>query len=396
MNNSVLSKKLKWYNDSTRSFQERLEKGSSHSKKALRNSGLATLIPLAAIGLYPSMSTAQCFTSTPGGGQYLNLDSSGGPEVFVGPASYFTASSVIAIGLASSIQPIFSCIPSATNCIYPAAVNFANPYTDIFFGASFAILNAPNLATTGGATAPINNFSVPGSGTMVWAITSMSAIVSTFSLQLSITSSGAVSFTGFNGGPISACAVLPVELTTFELKNIDNRYVGLEWSTNTEVNNAGFEVQRSIDGEHYYKIGWVDGRGNTTEAANYAFVDQTVRSNVNYYYRLKQLDYNGKEEYSDSHTIKLQSESFVKTLQIYPNPSSGNSELVVEIQSTTSESSKIELFNQLGQKVREMDVNLIGGFNQLSVDVADLKNGNYFAKIKVDGEQLYKKIILTD
>ncbi len=90
--------------------------------------------------------------------------------------------------------------------------------------------------------------------------------------------------------------VIPVELTSFAAVT-DNRNVTLNWSTATELNNSGFQIERS-SGSEFQSVGFIAGHGTTTEVQNYSFVDQNVVAGK-YSYRLKQIDFNGEFEYSD-------------------------------------------------------------------------------------------------
>jgi len=95
---------------------------------------------------------------------------------------------------------------------------------------------------------------------------------------------------------------LPVELLYISGKNLD-RFNLLEWQTASETNNYGFEVQRSNDGIDFAKIGFVKGAGNATTVNTYEFTDSNIQSPV-YYYRLRQLDFDGNEKLSQTIIIR--------------------------------------------------------------------------------------------
>ncbi len=84
-----------------------------------------------------------------------------------------------------------------------------------------------------------------------------------------------------------ANTVLPVELIVLQANAIDDSYIEVYWATGSEVNNAGFELQRSLDGITFEPIAWIDGNGTTSNAHDYLFNDISVEHNVIYYYRLK-------------------------------------------------------------------------------------------------------------
>jgi len=100
-------------------------------------------------------------------------------------------------------------------------------------------------------------------------------------------------FTGFTGG---TCASLPVELVSFTAQNKKGR-IALAWATATEINNEGFEIERSTDGLQFETIAFVPGHGTTTAYHQYTYQDAQYPIGP-VFYRLKQLDYDGAYEYS--------------------------------------------------------------------------------------------------
>src|SRR5690606_823002 len=91
-------------------------------------------------------------------------------------------------------------------------------------------------------------------------------------------------------------SIIPVELTAFNA-SVNINEVVLDWTTATELNNLGFEIQRkSVEGE-FETIGFVSGKGTTTEVNNYSFTDSKVDAG-NYSYRLMQKDFDGTFAYS--------------------------------------------------------------------------------------------------
>lgn len=100
--------------------------------------------------------------------------------------------------------------------------------------------------------------------------------------------------------------LLPVEYSDFRVDyNHIDKTVNLNWTTLTEIENAGFEIQRSVDGINYEVVGWVDGNGNSTVENRYYFPDVVENAGV-YYYQLNQIDFNGDSELSKSVPVKIQ------------------------------------------------------------------------------------------
>ena len=113
-------------------------------------------------------------------------------------------------------------------------------------------------------------------------------------------------------------SVLPVELSSFT-SNINNRDVTLNWSTSSEVNNSGFDIERSSNGT-WSKVGNVTGNGTSTVGHNYSYTDRNLASG-NYSYRLKQVDYNGNFEYHNlSNEVIVGVPVNYDLSQNYPNP----------------------------------------------------------------------------
>lgn len=119
---------------------------------------------------------------------------------------------------------------------------------------------------------------------------------------------------------VSATAPLPVELISFTAIPHKNS-VQLNWQTATEVNNYGFQVQRKNEnGKRWNDIGFVPGHGNSNFPIDYSFVDKNPLGGTSFYYRLKQIDINGKFEYSDALLVKLNVPDKAELMQNSPNP----------------------------------------------------------------------------
>lgn len=114
---------------------------------------------------------------------------------------------------------------------------------------------------------------------------------------------------------------VPVELVSFEATYADGQVI-LQWTTATESNNFGFEIERSHGRETFKKIGFVEGTGTTTVPKTYMFVDRDIRNGL-YSYRLKQVDFDGAFNYSPELEVVVKPPSSYRLEQNYPNPFSG-------------------------------------------------------------------------
>ncbi len=185
---------------------------------------------------------------------------------------------------------------------------------------------------------------------------------------------------GLTGLVINATAApLPVKLISFNV-NHHNENVLLTWATSSEFNNKGFEVERSFDGKNFTAIGFVKGAGNANRMINYTFTDN---NNQTAYYRLKQVDFDGKFDYSKTLILnKIENLS----LELSPNPFGNNLTLVSSKQIT-----KIEIIDMTG-KVKLVE--LINS-NKAEINTSELNNGVYFIRIN-NGETIVTKRIVKN
>lgn len=115
---------------------------------------------------------------------------------------------------------------------------------------------------------------------------------------------------------------LPVTFISFTGSLYENQQIAyLEWSTASEQNNQGFYVEKSIDGDAFTEIGFVNGNGTTKEVQEYTYLDQDPETSS--YYRLRQVDYDGQYAYSDLIYVSLVPSLSYDPVSIYPNPSYG-------------------------------------------------------------------------
>lgn len=177
---------------------------------------------------------------------------------------------------------------------------------------------------------------------------------------------------------------VPVELTSFTGTFVGND-IQLKWSTSTELNNRGFEVQRNINNAGFATIAFVEGKGTTTEKQQYSFVDYSVQSRVNYSYRLKQIDYNGTYEYSSvinlGFTLPLE---FVLE-QNYPNPFNPTTNILytVPVKSDVT----LEVYNLLGQKIVTLvNEKVEAGKHTAQFNATSMSSGIYLFKLTAIGE----------
>ena len=162
--------------------------------------------------------------------------------------------------------------------------------------------------------------------------------------------------------------VLPVELLYFYAEK-QNENVLLNWETATEINNNYFDVEWSINGIDFQKIGQVQGAGTSYSIHLYDFLHTSPAQGLNYY-RLKQVDFDGKFEYSRVLNIDYQLKDI--DYRIFPNPASD----YITIENALADE-VVQIFSSNGQLVKSIQIPNI----QCQIPVHDLPKGTYFIKI---------------
>jgi hypothetical protein len=186
--------------------------------------------------------------------------------------------------------------------------------------------------------------------------------------------------------------VVPVELTSFTASTNELGQVVLNWQTATETNNRMFEVERKDVNGEYTTVGYVNGAGTTTEKQSYSFVDKNV-NNGNYTYRLKQLDFNGRFEYSNEVEVTVTGPKTFNLAQNYPNPFNPTT----NISFTVPEAGKVKLavYNLIGQEVAVLVNGVVTeGSHEVEFNAKSLPSGTYFYKLQSDNSVSIKKMLL--
>jgi len=189
------------------------------------------------------------------------------------------------------------------------------------------------------------------------------------------------------------CSVLPVELTSFSAIFMNN-VAQLNWETATEVNNYGFEIQRSANELEWAKVGFVNGHGNSNSPKYYSFSDNNVIKSGKYFYRLKQMDIDGQFEYSDVVNVSFDMpDKEYKLNQNYPNPFNPSTTISYSLPEQTFVS--IIVYNTFGEEVdRLVSDNKEAGIHSVTFNASKLASGMYYYKIETENYVATKKLLL--
>lgn len=198
-------------------------------------------------------------------------------------------------------------------------------------------------------------------------------------------------------------APLPVEFSTFTA-TFNNKFVNLNWITQTEVNNYGFEVERfskSLNND-WQKIGFVQGNGNSNSINRYSFVDKNPPVNK-LMYRLKQIDNDGGFSYSGVVEVDFESPNKFELKQNYPNPFALKSDLTPNGNTSTRLTYsipidgfvKLTLYNIVGQEIMILE-NGFKNAGSYSMDFKPfgLQSGVFFCSLESNGSKQIIKMIL--
>lgn len=188
-------------------------------------------------------------------------------------------------------------------------------------------------------------------------------------------------------------SALPVELISF-IASENKGSVVLNWQTATEVNNYGFNVERRVQKEEWKQIAFVNGHGNSNSPKNYSFTDLSLISGK-VQYRLKQIDFDGKYEYSDIVEVDLEAPANFALNQNHPNPF--NPETTISYQLPSASHVSLKVYDALGREVATLvdEFKQAGNYNsKFSTQNSKLSSGVYFYKLSAGSFSQTQKMLL--
>jgi hypothetical protein len=190
-----------------------------------------------------------------------------------------------------------------------------------------------------------------------------------------------------------ATNIVPVELYSFS-SSVEGNTVNLSWLTATELNNRGFEIERSFNKSNWSTIGFKEGKGTTSEPQQYSYSDNlsgVVSSRL--YYRLKQIDFDGNFEYSN--IIEVEIAPLVFSLsQNYPNPFNPSTKINYSI--PQSSNVVIKVFDILGNEVATLvNEQKPAGSYEIEFNATNFPSGVYCYQLKAGTFIETKKMLLV-
>jgi hypothetical protein len=183
----------------------------------------------------------------------------------------------------------------------------------------------------------------------------------------------------------------PVELIFFEALSRDQDVV-LRWATTLEIENDYFAIERSRDGKNFLEIGRVEGHGNYSGRKDYTYTDHSVAGI--YYYRLKQVDYDGSFSYSE---VQRVSNSLQRkfTYSIFPNPSRDKKIALSMSDVNPDDQVQVMVVDMMGAVVRNLTITQPSPLAPYFMDLNDLREGTYLMRIMIGKEKITERILLA-
>lgn len=166
---------------------------------------------------------------------------------------------------------------------------------------------------------------------------------------------------------------VPVKISSFTAYKEGKQNI-LNWQTASEVNSKSFDIERSKNGSEFVKIGFINSIGNSSSTSSYVFVDKEPINGLNYY-RLRQIDKDGKEFMSEIVMVNNEIKKNIEIIKLFPNPVTSLATVVF----TGNANSKVNInvTNMFGKVVQSKVVTLISGENRVELDTHSLAAGAY-------------------
>jgi hypothetical protein len=187
--------------------------------------------------------------------------------------------------------------------------------------------------------------------------------------------SGIMSLSPFAIGSKSA---LPVTFTTFDARPHKNKVL-ITFATASEFNNEYFDIERSNDGRNFESVAIIKGAGNSLREQRYSLMDENPYLGISFY-RIKQVDFDGKVSYSETRSVRLDN----NTLTITPRNTDGRIDI-----NTNDLSYEVHIYNTSGQEVRHFSA--LSGTQ--SINIQSLLPGLYYVEVNGMGIQEIVKIV---
>jgi len=199
------------------------------------------------------------------------------------------------------------------------------------------------------------------------------------------------------GDMISTDCFTPVELSSF-LARTDGRDVELRWRTESESNNIGFRIERSVDGKDFHTVGYAPGSGTTNQPRTYVWQDQNLQPGA-YAYQLRQIDTDGETRVYGPRFVEIKPPTEFIVSPVYPNPFNGTARIDVLLPGDSH--LLIDVYDVMGRKIDVLaDDHYSAGFfsffwNGMEMSGFAVPTGSYYIRVKSDlGDHMQRVLVL--
>jgi len=197
---------------------------------------------------------------------------------------------------------------------------------------------------------------------------------------------------GAGGG--SGVASLPVELIDFSAMAIDQQSVQINWVTASEINNSHFVLERSYDGTTFTGIEQILGNGNSQEINRYQYLDNRIKVNTSIvYYRLIQIDFDGKTSNSNIRKVILTKEGIKTVSRILASPNPFTDKVNLIIQLNEGQEANLILRDIAGKVVYKFNFHASTGYQIKGIDLSTLQSGVYILNTRMGTQEQFLRLI---
>ena len=320
------------------------------------------------------------FSSSSGGGFFISTDDG------------------VTFGASTNSVKVWEILQTSSNVLYTATTSSPYPFdrsTD--GGLTWTTMGNQPAAMRGATLDLIEDIYISGNGGVFKStdggvtfvnhnLTFGSNKILTYDNKIMVCVTGST-----NGGVwIFTDEQIPVELLSFTAV-ANNGNVELKWRTATELNNSGFELQRSVNNKAFEKVAFIRGFGTTTKPKVYSYLDKNISGFLRY--RLKQIDFNGSFEYSNIIEVNSSPILSFELSQNYPNPFNPTTKISYQIPKSSYVTLKV--YDVLGNEIATLvnEVKPAGSYG-VEFNAANLPSGVYLYRLQAGSFVQTKNMIL--
>lgn len=189
---------------------------------------------------------------------------------------------------------------------------------------------------------------------------------------------------------VSNVIALPVEFINFEVEKLPKVNL-VKWQTAAEVNVSHFEVERSLNGVDFHRLGVLPAQGNSSSNMEYEFADEDILHSRSYY-RIVSVDYDGKKQKSAAVAVNRKFDEIIFEANVFPNPSDGA--ISVVINSSLDQNVRISLYNALGELIFSEFESCSQGRVVFDYGLKSLPSGVYNLTVEGDFNNQVMKLLI--